>query len=389
MKLQRIAFVLSCLALAASASAQYGLLENYQGTDRAGNAININEGINFLYGGASGGGEGGGSFGWGTGAALTDGFGIQASATNGALGYINLTQTVNGLTSTGYTITLANVDAGAAGTEDGNVVDFIVEDDSVPPGQEIFSITGLLIGTPQTLTFTAGTGVAGPNGTANRARFKQFIIRASNLGSGGNTNLNVDNIGFTGNLVPASLNVENFDAQTVGGLATGLPATNKNVFGGDVRSFAYGGGAITGASIVSVGAGDNALELALNGLEGGVFLDLGPTTGSQADLSAAQGVSFKFSSAEAGQQFTVFVETPDAAGFGDRSAFTFTPTTTLAEIQVPFASLVSGPQGFSATRVQRITFVPTGSDAGTAGVTFRVDDVKFYTGSSVEDWSNF
>ncbi|MBI1290721.1 hypothetical protein GC173_05700 [bacterium] len=401
MKVQRLSAILFSMALVGSATAQYGLLENYEGTDRYGNNVNLNEGANFTYGGASGGGEGpvdvlvmegSAGFGWGTGGALTDGFGIQAAATaGGGSGVIDLTQTVNGLTNTGYTIKLLNIDAGAAGSDDGNVIDFIVEDDTASPGpgQEIFTITGLQVGTAQTLSFTAGTGVAGPNGTANRARFKQFIVRASNLGSGGNTNLNVDNIGFLGNLVPTSLNVENFDAQTVGGLATGQPAGNANVFGGDVRSFVYGGGAITGANIVSVGAGDNALELALNGLEGGVFFDLGPETGSQADVSAATGLSFKFSADDAAQQFTVFVETPEARGYGDRSAFTFTPGTALTTIQVPFSSLVSGAQGFSPARVQRITFVPSGADAGTAGVTFRVDDVKFYSGSSVADWTNF
>jgi len=401
MTTKSLSAILLSASLAASASGQYGLLENYEGTDRFGPNVNLNEGANFTYGGASGGGEGAvdplvregeGGFGWGTGGALTDGFGIQASPqAGGGTGVIDLTQTVNGLTSTGYTVKLLNVDAGAPGSNDGNVIDFIVEDDSTPnPGQEIFQVSTLLVGTPQTLTFPAGSGTPGPNGTANRARFKQFIVRASNLGSGGNSNLNVDNIGFTGNLVPSSLEVENFDSQTVGGLATGLPAGNDNVFGGDVRSFVYGGGAITGASIVTVSGPDKALQLSLNGIEGGIFFDLGPNTGSQADVSAAQGVSFKFSADDAAQQFTVFVETPEARGYGDRSSFTFTPGTSLATIQVPFSSLVSGPQGFSPARVQRIAFVPAGGDAGSAGVTFTVDDVKFYAaGSGVDDWTAY
>ncbi len=398
MKSKVYAALAMAVALTSVASAQYGLMENYEGTDRFANNVNLNDGANFTYGGSSGGGEGAvdplvregeGGYGWGTGAAFSDGFGIQVAAT---AGFIDLTQTVNGMTSTGYTIKMLNVDGGGAGSDDGNVIDFIVEDDTAlpGPGQEIFSVSGLLVGTAQTLTFTAGTGVAGANGTANRARFKQFIVRASNLGSGGNSNLNVDNIGFTGNLVPTSYSVENFDALTIGTLAGGGSAGTVNTFGGAVTTFAYGAGAVTGASLVTVSGPDQALQVSWNGLEGGLFFDLGPATGSQTDVSAATGVSFDIASAEAGQAVTVFVETIDARQFADRWAFTITPGTTLANVQIPFASLTSPSLvTFAANRVHRISFVPATADAGAAGVSLQLNNLAFYGVAGVADWTAY
>lgn len=390
--------LLSAIALATAltgvASAQYGLLENFEGTDRNGSFVNLSEGINFTYGGMSGGGEGpvlagviNGSttgFGWGTGATFSDGFGVQVNA---AAGFFDLTQTVNGLTSTGYTIRIANVDdccGGTAGVDNGDTVEFVIEDDTAgTPGQEIFSITGLLAGVAETRTFVPGTGVAGPNGLANRARFKQFIIRSANMGGSNNTNLNIDNIGFTGNLVPTSYSVENFNAQTIGTAATGGELGNRNVFGGAVTTFAYGAGAVTGASLTG-----GALTANLNGIEGGIFLNLGPNVGSQADVSARANLSLDLAVDTTGQQVRVILETPDARAYSDRSSVVLSPTTTLATYSIPFTSLVSGAQGFNPTHVSRIAIVPEGVDAGAAGVGITVDNVAF-TGAvsaSVDNW---
>jgi hypothetical protein len=380
--------------LATTASAQYGLLENFEGTDRFGAGLNLTDGINFNYGGASGGGEGPGAefaggrgYGWGTGAAMSDGFGIQvrAAAVNDGPDVLDLTASVNGLTSTGYTIAVRDVDADGVGGAD--AFEFIVEDDNVPPGQEIFTLSGLTLNTYQVFTFNPGDGVAGPDGLPNRARFKQFIVRASTL-AGTGANLNVDNIGFTGNLVPTSYDIEDFESFVLGDLATGGRAGSTTNFGGAVEAFGFGSN-ITGATVVDTGGGDNGLSVSMDGIQAGFFFELGPVTGSQADVSATDGLTLLIGADDAAQDVQIIVETIDAPGFGDRCQTIVTPGTTVAPLTIPFSSLTCGAQGFNPAAVHRVTILPATADAGTPGITITVNNLAFTTSSSVADWAHF
>lgn len=393
MKATFAAALVFALGLVAPVCAQYGLMENYEGADRFGGNINLTEGVNFLYGGASGGGEGAGAvisgtsgFGWGTGLPFSDGFGIQvrAAGVNNGPDVLDLTASVNGLTSTGYTISLRDVDADGVGGVD--VFQFVVEDDTATtPGQEIFEITGLTLNTPTTLTFLPGDGVAGPGGLPDRSRFKQFIIRASTV-TGTGANLNVDNIGFTGNLVPTSYDIEDFDAFALGNLGTGGRAGSVNVFGGNIESFGFGSN-VTSATLVNLGAGDQALEMSFDGIQAGFLFELGPVTGSQIDVSAAEGLSLDLATAEPGQEVQIIVETIDATTFGNRCQTIVTPGTTLSQVQIPFSSLTCGAQGFTADAVHRVTILPVNADTGSPGISITVNNLSFYTTSSVTDWN--
>jgi hypothetical protein len=367
MKASRIAILVLTWAISVAAFAQYGLVDNYEGNDRFGANLNLTEGVNGTFGSA-GGGEGSGIFGFG--GDLSAGYAGYAMDIGAGASGADITQTINGMSTSAYTIDFKDVEA------DGDTFIFKVETGDASNGEQ-FIIGPLATTDTQTLTFTVGSGT--PIGTFNPAHVTKFVFLANTLNGG--FGINLDNVGFMSDLVPDSGNVDDFESYAIGSSTAPGDGFSSNTFGGAIMAFAYGAGSITSEAIVDLG-GNQAFQASFAGgspvVEGGVLMDLGPLVGSQTDVSAfnALSVDLAVGSDDVGTSIVVFLETIDVANYGERCYGVITPTDTLATYEIRFADLVCPAVPFDPAKIHRITFVQ-GSDNGNSQLQLTIDNVAF------------
>jgi len=370
-----------------AAHAQYGIVENFDGVGRLGWAQDCYEGPSgeFAGGGAVltkvlqtpgvgvdgtrglelAGSVNGGWVGW---AMATD----EDVAANGG---VDITQVVNGLATTHYTVTFKDVQ------NDGDTFDLRVESGAYNRS-ETFTI-GPLDGTLQTFQFPVGTGRLSTEGGAFELTniTNMVVLPASDNGS---FEFIVDDVGFAGDLVPDNPVVDDFDSYPVGSILDDLSLDAANDFGGNTFAFEYGS-AITAADILDV-SGIKGLRLAMDGTMCGFSMELGPHAGSQADFGDYDALTLDIAVGSPGDTVLVVLETIDAAEFADRCSMEIAPGGLLGEVRIPFSELQCGPQGFDPSRLHRISFFP-GNDNGD-GMAIMIDTVRFTStpGSAVAEW---
>jgi hypothetical protein len=282
---------------------------------------------------------------------------------------VDITQYVNGMVTTGYTIALKDLQT------DGDVYKLRAESNGAYNRSESFDIPAT--GTLQTYTFTRGSGTVDESGGS----FDENNITALVLvvDSTGEFSVEFDNIGFVGDFMPALGLVEDFDDFPIDNIDN---ITETNNFGGEVEVFEFMGGGADGG-ILDLGGGDHALTFGVDStLMGGAFLDLGPHVGSQSNLSWFDALRLDVAavnSGDIGDQLEVRLETADTAFWDDLCGYVITlNNTTLETVEIPFSSLTcGGSHSFDASQVSRITFAPH-SDVGDPGVSVTIDNIEFF-----------
>jgi hypothetical protein len=195
-----------------------------------------------------------------------------------------------------------------------------------------------------------------------------------------------DNLALTGNYEPTDGLIEDFEGYTVGNLGAGAgPLANLNSFDGVVETFVFGAGAVTDSEIADIG-GNKAGSWTFSTTEGGLVFDLG-LPGAQADLTNYTTLEIELAVTEAGDEVAVLVEDINAPTYASRCAATPAVTTTLQTFTFALDSVdfTCGAQGLDKSLVHRVTVLPANTQGN--GVTIIVGRVAFTNGaSSVGDW---
>ncbi|MEQ8818903.1 MAG: hypothetical protein RLY93_01565 [Sumerlaeia bacterium] len=384
------------LASASIASAQYGLVDNFNGTGRNGDGVNLYaNGTGFFAGGGAGGGGGespgdgpdsskafvaGGAIGGGF-----IGFSTTVADTVGGDPAVDITQVVNGMETTGLVLDFkdnqADGDGYAVRLESGDFAN-----------SRTYAIPNATTDTWRMLSIPLAGDVTYPAtdaGTFNPAAITAIVVLPT-VEVGGNHDYRVDNIGFLSNRVPTVGDIEDFQDESAGALTIGAdlaPTAATNLFGGMTAGFTFGGDTISTAEVVDLGAGDLAGRWSFSGGNSGILFDLGPAEGSQSDVSAYDTIRLDLAVGEAGDEVIILLEDAFAVDFGERCTFTPAVTTTLTTIDIPMASLTCGAQGLATAQswAQRLT-VLTSNDQGN-GIEITVDNVQLIDSSaSVTNW---
>ena len=383
------ALMIATLLLPVAASAQYyGVVDNFQGSERYADFVNLTSksgaaatNFNFDGNGAGfGSGEAPNVGPAGAGDRAADGGGALNGAGFAGLNItfdtpIDFGQVSNGRQNTGLSFDFLDQQ------NDGDVWTVRVD------GPD-FANSKTFIITPTDTNWASYSFNLATDGTQNGAFNPANItgIVLTPASDNGNFAFRWDNVALTGNYEPTSGLVENFEGYTVANFGAGAGAlANLNNFDGAVETFAFGAGAVTDSAIIDV-AGNKAASWTFTTTEGGVVFDLG-LPGAQADLTSFDTLEIELAVTEAGDGVAVLVEDINAPTFGSRCAAIPAVTTTLQTFSIPLTAtdFTCGAQGLTKSLIHRVTVLPSETQGN--GVTIIVGSVRFTNNSAnVTDW---